>query len=112
LPTYAYRCESCGNQYEKRESFSAPARQKCPECGKAAQRMLFAPPIVFKGSGFYKTDNRGSSHDDGFTPSTPAASSDGGHGHSHGPGGHTHGPESTPSTPTPTDTATEGAAAS
>jgi putative FmdB family regulatory protein len=111
LPTYAYRCESCGNQYEKRESFSAPARQKCPECGKTAQRMLFAPPIVFKGSGFYKTDNRGSSSGDTSVPSTSAASGGDGHGHSHGPGGHTHGPESTPSTPTSTDTATEGAAA-
>jgi putative FmdB family regulatory protein len=58
LPTYAYRCESCGNQYEKREGFSAPARQKCPNCGKQAQRVLFAPPIVFKGSGFYVTDSR------------------------------------------------------
>jgi putative FmdB family regulatory protein len=108
LPTYAYRCESCGNHYEKRESFSAPARQKCPNCGKQAQRVLFAPPIVFKGSGFYKTDSRGSGSDDSFTPtSTPSTPSDD-HGHSHGPGGHSH--DSTPSTPS-TDTATEGAAA-
>jgi putative FmdB family regulatory protein len=110
LPTYAYRCEGCGSQYEKRESFSAPARQKCPTCGKMAQRVLFAPPIVFKGSGFYKTDSRGSSSDDSFTPSTPSTTPapDSGHGHSHGPGGHTH--ADTPSTPS-TDSATEGAAA-
>jgi putative FmdB family regulatory protein len=108
LPTYAYRCESCGNQYEKRESFSAPARQKCPSCGKQAQRVLFAPPIVFKGSGFYKTDSRGSGSDDTFTPSTPASTPAADHGHSHGPGGHSH--DSTPA-PASTDTATEGAAA-
>jgi putative FmdB family regulatory protein len=116
LPTYAYRCESCGNQYEKRESFSAPARQKCPACGKPAQRVLFAPPIVFKGSGFYKTDNRGSSSDDSFKPSTPAAASDDApsmapDGHTHGPGGHTHPHDATPAAPASTDTATEGAAA-
>jgi len=68
LPTYEYRCESCGNQYEKREGFSAPSRQKCPRCSKTANRILHAPPIVFKGSGFYKTDSRGSS-------STPDAES-------------------------------------
>jgi len=107
LPTYAYRCESCGNHYEKRESFSAPARQKCPACGKQAQRVLFAPPIVFKGSGFYKTDSRGSGSDDTSTPSTPAPAASDGHGHAHGPGGHTHDAPS----PASTDTAAEGAAA-
>lgn len=109
MPTYAYRCESCGNEYEKRESFSAPARQKCPNCGKNAQRVLFAPPIVFKGSGFYKTDSRGSDSDTSV-PSTPAPAAADAHGHSHGPGGHTHGPD-TPATPAPsTDSAPESAA--
>ena len=61
MPTYEYACEGCGSRYEKRESFSAPARQKCPACGKRANRVLQAPPIVFKGSGFYKTDSRGTS---------------------------------------------------
>ncbi|HEX5480580.1 MAG TPA: FmdB family zinc ribbon protein [Dehalococcoidia bacterium] len=61
MPTYEYACEGCGSRYEKRESFSAPARQKCPTCGKRANRVLQAPPIVFKGSGFYKTDSRGTS---------------------------------------------------
>jgi len=87
LPTYAYRCESCGTEYEKREGFSAPARQKCPRCGNAANRVLFAPPIVFKGSGFYSTDSRSSGGGgDGFSPADPTN----GHGHSHDAGGHTH----------------------
>ena len=68
MPTYEYQCEACGRRYEKREGFDAPARQKCQFCGKSASRVLFAPPIVFKGSGFYKTDSRG----------TSSASSDGG----------------------------------
>lgn len=99
MPTYEYACESCGARYEKREGFDAKARQKCQQCGKnTAQRMLFAPPIVFKGSGFYKTDSRGGDSSGGSdsgsgesTPATPDLSALS-HGHSHGPGGHTHGP--------------------
>lgn len=89
MPTYEYRCDA-GHQYEKREGFDAPAKQKCEKCGKPANRVIFAPPIVFKGSGFYKTDSRGASSDSESAPSsTPTPSTDG-HGHSHGPGGHTH----------------------
>ena len=65
MPTYEYACVKCGHQYEKRESFDAPARQRCPRCRGASQRMLFAPPIVFKGSGFYVTDSRKGSSSDG-----------------------------------------------
>jgi putative FmdB family regulatory protein len=98
VPTYEYRC-SAGHQYEKREGFDAPAKQKCERCGRQASRLIFAPPIVFKGDGFYKTDSRGSENgaSSSDTPGTPAPSTpaaDAGHGHSHGPGGHSHGPES------------------
>ena len=122
MPTYEYACASCGNRYEKREGFDAKPRQKCPTCGKMAQRLLSTPAVVFKGSGFYKTDSRGKSGDSespSKTPSTPAATpaAADGHGHSHGPGGHTH------DTPAPaaaakssetktTTTGTESAAAS
>ena len=77
MPTYEYVCEGCGSRYEKRESFSAPARQKCPTCGKRANRVLHAPPIVFKGSGFYKTDSRGTSSETigGSAPSTASTDS-------------------------------------
>jgi len=100
LPTYEYLCEACGKRYEKREGFDAPAHQKCIHCGKRANRVLHAPPVVFKGSGFYKTDSRGTSSataDSGpsTTPSTPA--SDGAES------------SSTPSTDTPSTT--EAAAA-
>jgi putative FmdB family regulatory protein len=101
VPTYEYRC-SAGHQYEKREGFDAPAKQKCEKCGKPASRVIFAPPIVFKGNGFYKTDNRAadssssasestsSSESDSSTKTTTAAAASD-HGHSHGPGGHSHG---------------------
>ncbi len=60
MPIYEYRCQKCAQLYEKREGFDAPARQKCPTCGGQAHRVLHAAPIVFKGSGFYVTDNRSS----------------------------------------------------
>jgi len=58
VPLYDYKWSSCGNQYERREGFDAPARQPCPNCGQEAKRVLHPPPIVFKGSGFYITDSR------------------------------------------------------
>jgi len=58
LPTYEYRCTKCGNLYDKREGFDAPARQRCSLCGAEARRVIHAPPILFKASGFYVTDNR------------------------------------------------------
>lgn len=58
MPTYEYRCLDCAHEYEKREGFDAPALQGCPICGGTARRVIHAAPIVFKGSGFYVTDNR------------------------------------------------------
>lgn len=76
MPTYDYKCTSCDNQYEMREGFDAPSRQACPRCGGIAKRVLHAPPIVFKGSGFYITDSRkGSSATLADSASLPASSS-------------------------------------
>jgi putative FmdB family regulatory protein len=58
LPTYEYQCGHCQHQYEKREGFDAPVEQACPVCGGMARRLLHVPGIVFKGPGFYVTDNR------------------------------------------------------
>ncbi|OGO51137.1 MAG: hypothetical protein A2148_07235 [Chloroflexi bacterium RBG_16_68_14] len=58
MPTYEYSCLDCSHEYEKREGFEAPALQQCPSCGGTARRVIHAAPIVFKGSGFYITDNR------------------------------------------------------
>jgi len=58
LPKYDYRCTACGHVYEKREGFDAPAVQTCPLCEGQARRVLTAPAIVFKGSGWYITDSR------------------------------------------------------
>ena len=59
MPKYDYRCTACGHVYEKREGFDAPSVQQCPTCAGEARRVFVPPAIVFKGSGWYKTDSRG-----------------------------------------------------
>lgn len=59
LPTYEYHCPKCKATYELRQGFDAETTQKCEECGKGiAKRVLHAPPVVFKGSGWYITDSK------------------------------------------------------
>lgn len=62
MPTYEYHCNSCQKNYELRQGFDAEPTHTCEECGKGiAKRVLVAPRVVFKGSGFYATDSRGRS---------------------------------------------------
>ena len=78
MPVYEYRCTK-GHTYEKTEGFSAPVTQKCTRCGARARRQISMPAVIFKGSGFYSTDNRGSGPpSNGGSSST---SSDNGHSH-------------------------------
>lgn len=63
MPLYEYKCVKCGHRFEKIESVSAGAKKKCPECGGRADRMLAAPAIQFKGSGWYVTDYAGKNSD-------------------------------------------------
>ncbi len=59
MPTYTYRCTNCGAEFDQYQSFSDAPLIKCPECGKKTLRKLFVPVgIIFKGKGFYATDNR------------------------------------------------------
>ena len=60
MPTYDYRCDS-GHRYDKRQPFGSPPEQPCDECGETARRVIHAPPVVFKGSGWYATDSRSTS---------------------------------------------------
>ena len=57
MPVYEYRCQK-GHQYEKAERFGAPREQVCPRCGGPSRRQISLPAVIFKGSGFYSTDNR------------------------------------------------------
>ena len=55
MPIYEYRCEN-GHEFEAFQSMSEDPISKCMECGASAQRVLSAPAVHFKGSGFYTTD--------------------------------------------------------
>ena len=57
MPIYEYQC-SRGHQYEQSEGFDAPSEQTCPTCGSRSRRQLSLPAVIFKGPGFYSTDNR------------------------------------------------------
>lgn len=59
MPIYTYRCEHCGIQFDRKQKFSDDPLKVCPECGTKTLRKVYTPVgIVFKGSGFYATDNR------------------------------------------------------
>jgi len=58
MPIYDYRCDHCGHVFSAVQSFKDEALEKCPNCGKKPRRLLSTPAIVFKGSGWYKTDSR------------------------------------------------------
>ena len=59
MPVYTYRCESCGVQFEKHQSFTDTPLKTCPECRKKALKKVITPTkIIFKGSGFYATDHK------------------------------------------------------
>lgn len=59
MPVYAYRCLSCGVQFERTQKFDDKPLTRCPECRTGTVRRILQPPaIVFKGSGWYATDHR------------------------------------------------------
>ena len=59
MPIYTYRCESCGVQFERHQFFNDAPLKICPECRKKTLRKVITPTkVIFKGSGFYATDNR------------------------------------------------------
>ena len=59
MPTYEYQCDSCRRRYDLREGFDAPSSHPCQRCKEGtANRVLHAPTVVFKGSGFYVNDSK------------------------------------------------------
>jgi putative FmdB family regulatory protein len=68
MPTYEYACTKCGHQFEAFQSFSDAALTQCPDCQGEVQKVYSNVGVVFKGSGFYKTDSRTSK-----PSTTPAA---------------------------------------
>ncbi|MBI2887038.1 MAG: FmdB family transcriptional regulator [Chloroflexi bacterium] len=74
MPTYEYRCTVCSHRFEARQGFHEPALTHCPVCQGGAQRVIHAVGVVFRGSGWYSTDHRGS------TTTSSSASTDGSNG--------------------------------
>ncbi|MCF3106462.1 FmdB family transcriptional regulator [Streptomyces roseoverticillatus] len=70
MPTYQYQCTECGEGLEAVQKFTDDALTECPSCQGRLKKVFSAVGIVFKGSGFYRNDSRGSS-----SSSTPAKSS-------------------------------------
>ncbi len=93
MPIYQYRCSACDQLHEQKEGFDAPSEHQCPHCGALARRLFHPPAILFKGPGFYSTDNR------------PASSSSDGHNGAEGkpaePGGSGAKESTTPTTSSP-----------
>lgn len=58
MPTYEYRCSDCTNSFEIVQKFSEAALTECPECDGQLRKVFSPVGVVFKGSGFYATDNR------------------------------------------------------
>jgi putative FmdB family regulatory protein len=75
MPTYAYRCGSCGYEFDRFQSITAEPVKVCPQCGRAKARRLIGTgaAILFKGSGFYATDYRSKTYADAAKAEKPAA---------------------------------------
>jgi putative FmdB family regulatory protein len=73
VPTYQYACTDCDHRFEAVQAFSDASLKVCPECGGKLRKVFSSVGIVFKGSGFYRTDSRASA---GSTVAKAEASSD------------------------------------
>ena len=89
MPTYDYVCDGCGHAFELFQSMSDGVKKTCPECGKKKLRRLIGAggAIVFKGSGFYKTDYRSDSYKKGAEADKSSSGSSGSSSSSGGDGG-------------------------
>ena len=72
MPTYQYACTNpeCGNRFELVQSFTDPAASTCPVCGTPVRKVYGSVGVVFKGSGFYRTDSRAAASAAAVAPTT------------------------------------------
>ncbi|MCU7823214.1 FmdB family zinc ribbon protein [Kitasatospora sp. DSM 101779] len=77
MPTYQYQCTECGNGLEAVQKFTDEALTTCPDCQGKLRKVFSAVGVVFKGSGFYRTDSRSSSSSSVSSGSSAASSSTG-----------------------------------
>ena len=73
MPTYDYECQGCGHRFEEFQAITAKPLKKCPECKKAKLLRLIGAGagLIFKGAGFYATDNRSASYQAGAKADRP-----------------------------------------
>jgi putative FmdB family regulatory protein len=76
VPTYQYACTACDHRFDAVQSFSDPSLTECPECGGKLRKLYGSVGVVFKGSGFYRTDSRSESKSKSSASSTTSSSSE------------------------------------
>ncbi|MGZ4452185.1 MAG: FmdB family zinc ribbon protein [Nocardioides sp.] len=76
MPTYQYACTECGHGFDAVQSFSDDALTVCPECHGRLRKVFSAAGVVFKGSGFYRTDSRSGSGSGSTSTAAASPSSD------------------------------------
>jgi putative FmdB family regulatory protein len=77
MPTYGYRCSSCGHEFEIRQRITDEPLTTCPKCKGKLAKMLYPAGVIFKGSGYYTTDYKGSGASSGTSSNGVAPSSEG-----------------------------------
>lgn len=79
MPLYEYQCDACGRRFERIQKYSDPPLESCPTCRGTVKKLLSAPAIQFRGSGFYITDyaKAGSAGAEGTKPATDTAAATG-----------------------------------
>ena len=75
MPTYQYACTECGHRFEAVQSFTDSALTECPQCSGKLRKLFGSVGIVFKGSGFYRTDNRSNGNGGKSSSSSTSAES-------------------------------------
>lgn len=78
MPTYQYACTECGHEFEAVQKFSDDALTECPSCTGKLRKVFSAVGVVFKGSGFYRTDSRAGSSSEKKSESTSSEKSSSG----------------------------------
>jgi putative FmdB family regulatory protein len=100
VPTYSYACTACEHHFDTVQKFTDPSLTDCPECSGRLRKLFSSVGIVFKGSGFYRTDSRASSsaHSGSEQSSSNGKSESGSNGKSESGSNGKSSSESTPST--------------
>lgn len=70
MPLYEYECDDCGVRFERRQPITAEPLKDCPECGGDVHRLIHPVGVIFKGKGFYVTDNRSKAKSSTAVPKT------------------------------------------